>query len=375
MQSKQFKTLVSLSLLLFFASLSFAQDSIPPVATDTTEIFIDSTKIDTIVIRSIQDKIRNIRRGANLTNPVVSFKQTKPLSQKLNRFRIPSFWVRENKLTVNLNEVAFVDWKAGGNNSFSAIGRLNFVRNYKFRYVQWDNDLELKYGMNAQEGRKLRKTDDAIRFNSTFGYRKDTLTSWYYSVKATFNTQFSDGFTYPNRENPISRFMSPGYVFLGAGTSYIPEGKKFNLYLSPFTFKSTYVLDQDLANQGAFGVDAAEFDEDGNMIKEGSNHYSELGILITNTWETTLGKNVTLNNKINLYTDYLYSFGNIDIDWELNLNLKVNQYIQANIGTHMIYDDDIKFDEVKDTNGDIIDPGEPRIQLKQILGVGVNYNF
>ena len=285
MQSKQFKTLVSLSLLLFFTSLSFAQDSIPPVATDTTEIFIDSTKIDTIVIRSIQDKIRNIRRGANLTNPVVSFKQTKPLSQKLNRFRMPSFWVRENKLTVNLNEVAFVDWKAGGNNSFSAIGRLNFVRNYKFRYVQWDNDLELKYGMNAQEGRKLRKTDDAIRFNSTFGYRKDTLTSWYYSVKATFNTQFSDGFTYPNRENPISRFMSPGYVFLGAGTSYIPEGKKFNLYLSPFTFKSTYVLDQDLANQGAFGVDAAEFDEDGNMIKEGSNHYSELGILITNTWE------------------------------------------------------------------------------------------
>lgn len=375
MQSKQFKTLVSLSLLLFFASLSFAQDSIPPVATDTTEIFIDSTKIDTIVIRSIQDKIRNIRRGANLTNPVVSFKQTKPLSQKLNRFRMPSFWVRENKLTVNLNEVAFVDWKAGGNNSFSAIGRLNFVRNYKFRYVQWDNDLELKYGMNAQEGRKLRKTDDAIRFNSTFGYRKDTLTSWYYSVKATFNTQFSDGFKYPDRENPISRFMSPGYVFLGAGTSYIPEGKKFNLYLSPFTFKSTYVLDQDLANQGAFGVDAAEFDEDGNMIKEGSNHYSELGILITNTWETTLGKNVTLNNKINLYTDYLYSFGNIDVDWELNLNLKVNQYIQANIGTHMIFDDDIKFDEVKNDNGDIIDPGDSRIQLKQLLGVGINYNF
>ena len=60
-------------------------------------------------------------------------------------------------------------------------------------------------------------------------------------------------------------------------------------------------------------------------------------------------------------------------DW--NFNLKVNQYINANIGTHIIYDDDIKFDQVVNDMGTVIDPGVPRIQFKQVLGVGVDYNF
>ena len=37
---------------------------------------------------------------------------------------------------------------------------------------------------------KNSKTDDQIRLSSTFGYRRDTISNWYYSVKANFNTQF-----------------------------------------------------------------------------------------------------------------------------------------------------------------------------------------
>jgi hypothetical protein len=40
-----------------------------------------------------------------------------------------------------------------------------------------------------------------------------------------------------------------------------------------------------------------------------------------------------------------------------------------------IYDDDIKFDEVIADDGTITNPGEPRIQFKQLLGVGFNYSF
>lgn len=358
-----------LFILLFCFTLPvMAQDSIPEVLTDTTAI-------DTIVIRATQYKVNSIPRSVRLTNPVISFKKTKPRTKPFKRFRVPSFWEKVNKFGMTISEVAFVNWNAGGNNAVTGIGTLQFERNYKFRYVQWDNNLELRYGLNAQEERKVRKTDDAIRLSSTFGYRKDTITNWYYSVKSNFNTQFANGFKFPDTSSPISRFMAPGYLFVGAGTSYIPEGKKFNLYISPVTQKATFVLDQELANQGAFSVKEAVLDTNGNIVTEGENVFMEFGFLINNTWGKEVLKNVFMKHRISLYTDYLQSFGNIDVDWELNFDFIVNKYIKASIGTQLIFDDDIKFDKVVDANGITIDPGESRIQFRQLLGVGVSYDF
>lgn len=323
----------------------------------------DSTETGFKVVRIKDVKLKYLTRSAKLTDPRTVLNRVKPLQKWYKRFVPTSFWDKINEFGLNINEVAFVNWNAGGDNSVSALANLRLARNYKFRYLNWNNEAQLRYGLNAQEGRKLRKTDDQIRLSSTISFRKDTITNWYYSVKANFNTQFSNGFKYPDRDNPISRFMSPGYLFFGLGTSYIPAEKKFNLYISPATMKSTFVLDEILSSQGAFGVN------------KGENLFLELGFLITNTWEKQIITNVLMNHRLNLYTDYIRSFGNIDVDWELNFNLKVNQYINANIGTHIIFDDDIKFDEVVADDGTIVDPGISRIQFKQLLGVGFTYSF
>lgn len=348
---------------------AFAQDSIPALTEQDTVI------TETILIRRPQYKIEIIPRGVNLTNPVISFNSTKPLTKKIKRFQVPSFWEKENQFGFSMSEVAFVNWNAGGDNSVSALGNLKFVRNYKFRYIQWNNELIMRYGINAQEGREVRKTDDQIRISSQFGYRNDTITPWYYSAKGKFNTQFTDGFKYPDTDTPISRFMAPGYLFLGGGASYIPEGKNFNLYLSPASFKTTFVLDQELANQGAFGVKRAVLDDEGNVIEEGEKTFSEFGILITNTWEKEVLTNVVMTHKLSLYTDYLRSFGNVDIDWELNFAFKINNFLQAQLGFHIIYDDDIRFDQVIADNGTVIDNGIPKVQLRQFLGLGITYDF
>jgi hypothetical protein len=369
MRYKGIQSLLLLGLALLCSFPGIAQDSIPQSNPP------DSVRVDTYVIRSPQEKVRSVPRGANLVNPVISFNQTAPLSEPYKRFRIPSFWEKENLLGLNLSEVAFVNWNAGGDNAITAIGKIKFVRNYKFRYISWKNDLEMRFGWNAQEGRQWRKTDDAIRVSSTFGYRQDTISNWYYSAKANFNTQFADGFKYPDRTMPISRFMAPGYLFLGAGASYISEGDKFNLYLSPITHRSTFVLDQELANNGAFGVEGAIRDIDGNIIQKGENLLTSLGFLVTNTWKTPLMKNIEVDHRISLYTDYLRDFGNIDLDWELAFNLTVNDFVNATIGTQLIYDDDIRFDVVEDEDGNIIDPGIPKVQLKQLLNIGVAYTF
>ncbi len=281
-------------------------------------------------------------------------------------------WTKKNMIGFDINEIAFVNWSAGGVSSVSGLLKTNFSRIYNKKNIKWGNELIMRYGLNKQDGIELRKTDDVFQFNSTFGYRRDTLSNWYHSAKFTFNTQFTNGYNYPNTDLPISRAFAPAYTFLGIGAEYSNKEKKINLYISPLTMKNTLVLDQRLADQGAFGVDKAVYDVDGNLLRHGKRSRTELGMLFTSHYKAELFKNILLENRLNLYTDYLNNFGNIDVDWQLQLDLVVNQYVKANIGFNMIYDDDIKAKEQRD--GEQVTLG-PKVQLKQMLGVGMVYSF
>lgn len=284
------------------------------------------------------------------------------------------YWSKKNVVGVNLNEVAFINWNAGGNNSVSALFHGNFERNFLKDLLSWKNRLGIRYGLNSQQGRELRKTDDEIVMISTFGYRRDSVSNWYYSAKLNFNTQIAHGYRYPDTESPISQFMAPGYLFLGIGSEYTSTDGDFNMYISPVTQKSTFVLDQRLANEGMFGVREAERDEEGNILREGEKVRSEFGFLFTSDLKKRIFTNVNLVNRLSLYSDYLNKFGNVDVDWELNVDLKVNDFIKANIGTHLRYDDDVKYKEDVDGDGDLETLG-PRVQFKQMLGVGFVYEF
>ncbi|WP_296345483.1 hypothetical protein [Winogradskyella sp.] len=78
--------------------------------------------------------------------------------------------------------------------------------------------------------------------------------------------------------------MAPAYLFLGAGLEYGRLIEKLSFYASPVTFKTTFVLDNDLANSGAFGVNPVIFDMDGNLLREGDNIRTEFGFLLTNQY-------------------------------------------------------------------------------------------
>jgi hypothetical protein len=281
-------------------------------------------------------------------------------------------WKSKNTIGFDLNEMAFVNWSAGGNSSISGLLKGNFVRKYTNDNIKWNNELIFRYGVNMQDGLGLRKTDDALQINSTFGHRKDSLSNWYTSAKFNFNTQFTDGYAYPNTEIAISKPFAPAYFFLGIGTEYVNKQQKLNIYLSPLTSKSTLVLDQRLADQGAFGVAKAVYDSNGNLVSHGKKSKNELGILITAMHKKEVMKNIAVENRLSLYSDYINNFGNIDVDWQLQMDLLVNKYVRANIGLHLLYDDDIKAKE--QINGEQVIVG-PKLQLKQALGVGFVYNF
>jgi len=283
-------------------------------------------------------------------------------------------WFTKNSVGVNFNEVAFINWNAGGNNSISALLHGNFERKYEKNLLNWKNVASVRYGINAQEGRELRKSEDQISFNSTAGYLRDSTSNFRYSAKFNFNTQFSNGYRYPNTDRPISKFMAPGYLFLGIGTEYTHPTEDLTIYLSPVTQKSTFVLDRTLANEGMFGVQPAIKDALGNIVQDGERMRMEFGVLLTSGFNKEIFTNVVLDNQLSLYSDYLNKFGNVDVDWQVNVNMKVNEFIKASIGAHMRYDDDVKFKEDLDGDGELETLGA-RIQFKQMLGVGLVYEF
>ena len=283
-----------------------------------------------------------------------------------------SHWEKKNMVGLSISEILFINWNAGGISSISGLLRTQFSRNYVKDNRKWANELIIRYGLNKQDGVELRKTEDIIQFNSTMGYRDNDNSNWYYSAKYNFTTQFTEGYKYPNTDISISGPFAPAYSFLGMGAEYATKDKSLLIYASPFTSKITIVGNRRLANNGAFGVRRATFNPDGTILEHGERIKSELGILVTGFVKKKIAPNITLENRVNLYSDYINKFGNIDVDYELALDLIVNQYVKTNIGVHLVYDDDIKAKE--EVNGKQVTVG-PKLQLKQMLGVGMTYTF
>ncbi|WP_338733126.1 DUF3078 domain-containing protein [Mangrovimonas cancribranchiae] len=283
-------------------------------------------------------------------------------------------WEQTNKAGLDISEVAFVNWNAGGSNSISALLSFQSQLKYQFRHFFWNTNLLTRYGINKQQEQKMRKTDDIIDISSVVGYRKDTLTNWYYSARFNFKSQFTNGYNYPDKNKAISRFMAPGYLFLGGGVEYGKNIDEFSSYFSPLTLKATFVLDEELANLGSFGVRPAEYDSEGNLIREGEKVRKEIGVLLTNAYEAQLFENISVKHFVSFYTDYLNNFGNIDVDWQVNFDFKVNDFVRATLGSHLRYDDDTKVLVETDVEGEYEEEGAT-VQWKQLLGVGVVVDF
>jgi hypothetical protein len=324
---------------------------------------INSTTHDTtyIPIPKTKDHIALFRTHGIDTLELINSIELVIINQK-KPVKDPIWWENENSIGLDINEVTFVNWNAGGSNSVSGLLKIYFSRKFEKLYTIWESEISARYGLNEQQDKGLIKTDDEIKLSTSFGYRKDTISKWYYTGKINFNPQFTDGYKYPDTETRISTFFAPAYLYLGVGSQFNLKENNFMLYLSPVTLKSTFVFDETLSNEGAFGV------------QKGKRSRHEFGMMIQGDWEVEIFKNVAMSNAVSLYTDYINNFGNIDIDWVLKFQFKINNFLEANFRTHIIYDDDIKFESGIDDTGETFMYGA-RVQFKQQLGIGVLYKF
>jgi hypothetical protein len=285
-------------------------------------------------------------------------------------------WTTGGFFSLNANQVTLQNWAAGGDNAISVIGLLNVFSNYKNEHTSWDNTLDLGYGLIANgkqikdlDAKSFRKNEDRIEFNSKYG--RKAVGNFFYSGLVNFRTQFAPGFADFAQTVRNSNFMAPGYLTIALGMDWKPVDY-FSLFLSPATGKYTFVLDDSLANAGAFGVDAAVYDVNGVLLATGKQFRPEFGASMVLKFQKDIMKNVNLKTGLTLFNNYtdknISNRRNIDVNWDAALNLKVNKFISASIITQLIYDHDILIKLNDGAQG-------RRTQWKQILGVGFSYKW
>ena len=98
-----------------------------------------------------------------------------------------------------------------------------------------------------------------------------------------------------------------------------------------------------------------------------------MGAYIKSHFKFDLTKDILVENKLDFFSNFLESPQNIDVNWELNIGLKINSHMNTTISTHLIYDDDIEV-PVYDTDGVKISTTKS-IQFKEVLSIGFSYKF
>lgn len=268
----------------------------------------------------------------------------------------PKPWTYGGRTSINFSQLSLVNWAAGGENSYALAGLVQLFGKYAKGKANWANTLDLGYGLIKQGEQGVRKSDDKIDFLSKYGYQ--AINRWYYSGMLNFKTQMAKGYNYDKTggRTLISDLMAPGYLMLSLGMEYKSKKDNFYILLSPFTGKSTFVFNDSLSAAGAYG------------LEPGTNIRQEFGGFAKIAFSKEIFKNVNLGTKMDLFSNYLNKPGNIDVNMETILMMKVNKFLVTSITVNLIYDDDIN---ITDSNGET----GPRTQFKEVFAIGLSYSF
>ncbi|CAL2081937.1 DUF3078 domain-containing protein [Tenacibaculum sp. 190524A02b] len=255
-------------------------------------------------------------------------------------------WKKSGNISFLFNQSAFNNWLAGGTNNISGTLGVNYDFNYAKGDWTWDNKIIASYGLTKLKGQGTQKTDDRFELNSLAG--KKASEYWYYSAFFNFKTQMSS--THDANGVHQSHFFSPAYFQFGPGMLW-KKSDNLKVNIAPATSKLVVVNKDFTANLPAgasyFGVEPGE-----------TTRY-ELGASISGYYKFNIMENVSVENILNLYSNYLEEPQNVDIDYTVNVVMKINKYLSANLALQAIYDDN----------------AYKGFQTREVFGLGVNYNF
>lgn len=253
-------------------------------------------------------------------------------------------WKSDGNFALLANQSSFTNWQAGGDNNFAGSVNINYDLNYKKGDWNWDNKVQMNYGITKIKGSDTQKTDDRLEINSLLG--KKASGYWYYSAFLNFKTQMDTGYDPDDKDVRNSHFFSPAYLQIGPGMLW-KKSDNLKVNIAPATSRFIFVHDHFTELGEAFGV------EQGKSMKY------EFGASLSGYYKFDLMENVSVENILNLYSNYLEDPQNVDIDYQLNIVLKINKFLSTNLAFQAIYDDN----------------AYKGFQVREMVGLGFNYSF
>ncbi|GAA4830210.1 DUF3078 domain-containing protein [Algivirga pacifica] len=272
-----------------------------------------------------------------------------------------SVWLHQGSFGVNFSNVGLYNWAAGGQNSTALGAVLSLKTKMDEGAMVWGTQLDMAYGVVRQGDSRynVKKTDDQMVLTSDMGYKINE--HWRLLGSAQLRTQMDVGYDFYMDETDdqemrrkISAFMAPGYLVLNAKAEYNYKDI-VSLSLAPVSNRFTFVMDEQLSEQGAFGVEAGE------------RMRYQFGMTIHNAIQAKLMENVSVKSDLNMFAPY-EELDRWVVNWGTLLVFKVNKYINTNFGTQLIYDPDVLVPKSDGTTGQ-------GVQFKHVLNVGVAVSY
>lgn len=286
---------------------------------------------------------------------------------------LPDGWRSIGQTELLFSQSAFSnDWQGGGTNTVAGNFNVNWDLNYKRKKLTWDTKLTAILGLAATKDQKfIRKTSDRFELNSLIG-SKIPDTKWYYSGLFNFRTQLAPGYEFFMRSvmdesgevidevedrRLLTDSFSPAYLQTGPGLLW-KESNDLKVNIAPATARFIFVQ-SDFTRVDVNDTEALEAYDPYFGVDANKSFRFELGPSVSVYYKEELFDNIVFENVLNLYSNYIENFKNVDIDYTLNVSLEVNKFITTNLALQFIYDDDT-------VRG---------LQVRQVLGIGLKYAF
>lgn len=251
-------------------------------------------------------------------------------------------WKHTASAALNLTEVSFKDWVAGGSNTLAYSLMLQGSSALTSERTVWTNNYRFAFGQARLSDQGLRKTDDDIYFESLFIYRAGTYVNPY--AAATVRTQFAPGYNFSTTpETQVSKFFDPGYVTQSAGVAYRP--------VPEFTTRLGAALREVVTSAYTqYATDPSTHEVHTVWTRGGLESVSELN--------AGVAENIQFVARLELFAPF-QSMDRIIVRNDYSIVAKVNKYVSTGLTLNLINDVNVS----------------ARTQLKQALALGLTYTL
>ena len=299
-----------------------------------------------------EDVNKELVQHVDLTDMAVPLPDEEDVAPVQLMVQKPNFWKFKGEGYLQfLQNYVSDNWSKGGESNYSAQGAATLELNYNDKdRITFENKLEMKLGLQTSPSdtvHTFKTNNDLLRLTSKLGIQAHK--HWYYTLQMLAYTQFARGLK-ANDKKVYSDFTSPFDLNLGIGMEYKVEAMNKRLTgtlnFLPLSFSFRYVGRQNLAK--SYGITG-----DHHTMEDFASQFTgelKWKILDQLSWKTRLYAITTYHQS--------------KIEWENQLELKVTQYISANLFVYPRFDDS---NDPDDNMG--------YFQLQEWSSIGLSYSF